>query len=235
MSSPSFKDIINAILHRLSLSLLRIRLFLQKKLNLTKRYQSDPFKKTNYSALREGNSRFEDINNNLPNEPLSCLDIGCNEGFFTFKMAERGGYCIGIDAGRNEIMVAEALKKTHCVENTLFSNTLLTEESFNGLPKFDVVIFLSVFHHIVRHNGLDNARHYMKAIYNINTKYLLFETGQPDEVNMSWSGEMGFMLPDIEKWVKNLLHEVGYIDIKVIGQHKAVKSDVDRLLFLAQK
>jgi len=210
-------------------------LFLQKRLKLTKNYQPNPFDIIESITLRDCSDRFDAISNNLPHTPLSCLDIGCNEGYFTFKFAERGGFCVGLDAGRNEIMIADAIKQLNSVNNIVFSNSDVTLESLKGLPKFSLVIFLSVFHHIVRHNGLEYAKQYMNEISNINSKYLVFETGQPDEVTMSWAEEMSFMLPNIQVWVEEMLKDIGYDNIKVIGQHQAVKSTVPRLLFLAEK
>jgi len=209
-------------------------LFIQNNLNLTKGYQPNPFI-LDGDSIRVCQDRFISIDSELPNEPLSCLDIGCNEGFFTFKIAERGGFCMGIDSGRNEIMIAESIKEINCIENVSFVNMKISLDSFKGLPSFDVIFLLSVFHHIVRHNDIEYAKIFMLELFVKNHKYLVFETGQPDEEGVDWTKDLFFMLPNPEAWVKNMLLSVGYSSVKVIGKNKSIKSSVPRLLFLATK
>ena len=230
-----YKALISVIINKISMWLTKTMLFLQRRFKLTKVYQPDPFNDINYSILRPSSDRFALIDNYLPNSPLSSLDIGCNEGYFTFKMAERGGFCVGVDSARNEIMIAKALSKIHSIHNAVFLNDSLRPKTLLGYAKFDVIIFLSVFHHIVRHNGLDYGLDFMRSLASINTQYLIFETGQPNEDGVGWTDDLAFMEPDVETWVKYMLTSVGYKKVTVIGQNKSVKSDVMRLLFLAEK
>ena len=103
---------------------------------------------------RASYGRLDAINNFLPeNEALSVIDVGCNLGFFTFKMAERGGFCIGIDYGRNEILAAKALAYKNSVDNIVFAQKEITPENASMLPKADMVICLSIFHHWIRKLG----------------------------------------------------------------------------------
>ena len=235
MIIPSIRDLANSLIFRLSTLMLRVRLYLQVRLKLTKNYQPNPFDRKKSSALRVCADRYDAISSNLPDSPLSCLDIGCNQGYFTLSFAERGGYCLGIDEDRNAIFIAEAIRQINSVQNAVFSNSMVELENIPGLPKFDVVIFLSVFHHIVRHNGLSYAPQYMRELSRRNANYLVFETGQPNEQTMVWAKDMEFMLPDIEKWVEEMLLDIGYEKVKVIGRYQAVRSEVPRLLFLAEK
>jgi hypothetical protein len=94
---------------------------------------------------------------------------------------------------------------------------------------------MSVFHHIARHNGLQYAEEFMLALSHINSKYLIFETGQPNELNTTWAEDLEFMRPNIEAWISEMLKRSGYKKISVIGKNHGVYSDVDRLLFLAEK
>ncbi len=168
-------------------------------------------------------------------KPLSCLDIGCNEGFFVFKLADRGGLCVGIDSGRNEIMTANSIKSIYQIDNVIFSNLYVKPKDITGFPVFDVVIFHSIFHHLVSNNGLEFAKDFVRKVASINSKYLIFETGQPNEKGVTWSDNMNFMLPDIDLWVKDMLMECGYTKVSVIGNSKSFRSDVQRSLFLAEK
>ena len=231
------KDYVNAALYRASILAHKLRYFAQKKLNLVKYYQPDPFSNGNCQAgsLRGGADRYHAISKVLPNGPLSCLDIGCNEGYFVFKMAERGGFCLGVDAGRNEIMIANSLAKIHKVNNVAFINEAIDLKKVRMFPEFDVVIFMSVFHHLARHNGLDYARNILQGLADSCGGYMIFETGQPDEENVSWTNDLDFMLPDVKEWCTQLLLGCGFQNVEVIGEHKAVNSTVPRYLFLATK
>jgi SAM-dependent methyltransferase len=229
-------DLTNTILYRIVIICIKIRIALQFKLKLTKAYQPSAFgERAQSGAGRECQDRFKDINSCLPDLPLSCLDIGCNEGYFVFRMSERGGFCHGIDKGRNEIMVADGLAKVNNINNISFSNAEIDIDYIAGLPHYDVVIFMSVFHHIARHNGLQYAEEFMLALSHINSKYLIFETGQPNELNTTWAEDLEFMRPNIEAWISEMLKRSGYKKISVIGKNHGVYSDVDRLLFLAEK
>ena len=61
-------------------------------------------------------------------EGKTCLDVGCNSGYFIFKLKERkAGQCIGIDLGEKFIKVAKGLNE--------------------GYFKFDLIICFSTFHY----------------------------------------------------------------------------------------
>ena len=231
------KGYLNAILYRASIFLLKMRVFCQDKLSLTKSYQPDPFVSTELQSKswRKSSDRFDTMIQSLPHQPFTCLDIGCNEGYFTFKMAEKGAYCLGVDAGRNEIMIADALAKIHKVNNISFVNLSVDSKIARLFPTFDVVIFMSVFHHLVRHNGLDDAKATLTSLSSICGKYMFFETGQPNEVGVSWAESLEFMLPDIQSWCTELLLEAGFREVKVVGEHPAVYCTTPRYLFLAIK
>jgi|SaaInlStandDraft_6_1057023.scaffolds.fasta_scaffold29851_2 SAM-dependent methyltransferase len=229
-------DITNAVLYKTVIACTKVRVWLQFKLKLTKAYQPSIFNERDQSkSSRECQNRFDDISNSLPDLPLSCLDVGCNEGYFTFRMSQRGGFCHGIDKGRNEIMIADGLAKINNINNVSFSNAEIDVDYISGLPHYDVIIFMSVFHHIARHNGLEYAEEFMSALSRINRKYLVFETGQPDELNTSWAEDLAFMGSDIESWVSKMLKKSGYNKISVIGKNSGIYSNVNRLLFLAEK
>src|SRR5438445_1729262 len=78
----------------------------------------------------------------------SVLDIGCNEGFFAFEAERRGAaYVLAIDsdvAARKKFYVVKHLLKSN-VEFLLLSVSDLHERT---IGRFDVTLFLSVFHHL---------------------------------------------------------------------------------------
>ena len=106
---------------------------------------------------------------NVTETPLKVLDLGCAQGFFSLNLAARGADVTGIDFLDKNVAVCNAL----ALENPDFKATFqhgqveAIIESLND-GDFDLVLGLSVFHHIIHAHGLDA------------TKSLLRKTG------MSW-------------------------------------------------
>lgn len=228
----------NVILHRLTLLGLRLRLVVQRVLRLTHEYQADPFAKGAPKST-EGRScvdRFAAFSTHLPDgTPLSVLDIGCNQGYFVFRMAERGGLCIGIDSDRNEVMYARAQAAIHRVPNTVFAEMTVDRESAKGLPAVDVTICLSIFHHWVRFFGADAAKDILRTVADRTRRYLIFETGQSEEKDAVWASEVAFMGPDSGVWIRSFLTELGFSTIHEAGPFATTVSNVPRTLYVAVK
>ena len=165
--------------------------------------------------------------------PLSVLDIGCNLGYFVFRMAERGGFWIGIDWGRNELMIAQATAYLNDVRNVAFSRIEVDEISVKRLPNVDMVICLSVFHHWVNRYGQKQALDMMTSLSQCAKKYLVFESGQPEEIDKPWSKKLSFMIPNGFTWIQEFLLRLGFNEVQSVGQFPTSVSDVPRDLFVA--
>lgn len=236
--SKKLRDIANALLFRFVLVGLRLRLWLQISCRLVEQYQPIPFAGPNQRAsarLRQCQDRFEAMSRVLPQRPLSVLDIGCNIGYFTFSMAQRGGFCLGIDVSRNDLMVAQALATLHQVGNVAFSELRIEPENASTLPRADVVICLSVFHHWVHRYGEETASKIMRGIADSACRYLVFETGQPEEKSKAWASSLEFMTPDSDNWTRCFLTELGFANVALLGEFDTSVSPVPRRLYLAER
>lgn len=81
----------------------------------------------------------------------SFLDIGCNIGAFCFEAHKRDAReSIGIDANPSRIQCANEIKSMWGYDNISFKTGKV--ESLDKVvgvqPRFDVVLFLSVYHHL---------------------------------------------------------------------------------------
>ena len=230
------KDRANAVINRTNRLMIRLRLGCQYRFGLLKGYQPNPFAQGGKESVssRECQDRLEAFSRLLPKEPFSFLDLGCNTGYFVFRLAERGGFGLGIDAGRNEIMVCESLATLHRVKNVAFSRLPLTSDNVLALPTFDVVILLSVFHHFVRHFGQESAMTMLSGVACKAKRFLVFETGQPDEES-SWARELWFMGDDPGAWCEDTLRSLGFDRTHRLGKFSTSVSGVKRHLLVGEK
>ncbi|MGN7613107.1 class I SAM-dependent methyltransferase [Magnetococcales bacterium HHB-1] len=235
------KDMINAAIYRLTKGLLLLRLQMQLRLSLIKRYQPLPDHDIEDNAdhqsiqddPRLSRQRLMAINAHLPEGPISSLDIGCNIGFFTLNIAKRGGLCIGIDIGRNEIMTAQSLVTQLNRGNATFAQMALNRSNISSLPQSDLVIFMSVYHHWVRHFGRDTADDMTQHLADKAGRFFVFETGQPDEIGAGWCDELTFMGEAPSVWITDYLYGLGFTKVVALGDFPTTVSKVSRGLYLA--
>ena len=212
---------------------IQVKLMMKYGLNS---YQPDPFGFINNVPVdRDIDGTFKKwnlIRENLPIEAYTALDIGCNIGFFSFKMAQgKADHVIGIDIERGPLLIAEKLKVLSRVENVGFCTLAVGPQNVNLLGQYDVILFLSVFHHLVYTFDFDTAKDVLRQLLLKTRKALFFETGQGDQ----GFGNMAASMPKINKndaelFFTDLLIDCGAISARVIGE-TALKNGVTRLLF----
>jgi len=108
--------------------------------------------------------RWWAIENELEGMEGSVLDIGCNMGFFTFQMARRGFFCLGVESEALPYHICNLIKETGEFNNAAFIKATVDENFCRILPTVDITFFLSVFHHVVRQSGLEGATGLMTAL-----------------------------------------------------------------------
>ena len=230
------KGLANAGMNRCNRILMRSRLGLQYRFGLLKDYQPDPFVELDGGSRsgRECSDRYEAFSGVLPKAPLSFMDLGCNTGYFVFRLASLGGFGLGIDIGRNEVMVCQTLAYLHRVRNVAFSRLELSPENVATLPTVDVVIFLSLFHHFVRRFGQESAVEMLSGVAKKANRFLVFETGQPDEKS-SWAQDLAFMGKDPLAWSEDTLQSLGFDRVHRLGRFSTSVSDVRRYLVMGER
>ena len=98
----------------------------------------------------------------------------------------------------------------------------------------DLVVFLSVFHHFVRYFGQDSALSMLSGIARKANRFLVFETGQPNEES-SWAHELAFMGDDPGAWSEDTLRSLGFDRVLRLGQFATSVSDVKRHLLVGER
>lgn len=170
------------------------------------------------------NSRDELDKIKLPKDMtgLTLLDIGCAEGFYCFEAVSYGcAQVVGIDIKPERIAEARNIcNKKNCT-NVLFLEMNLYD--IKNFDKFDIVLFLSVSHHL---KDLFGA---LQIIYDVTKKLLIAEI-EVSGSNDIRKDERGFQYPPKE-WVITTLKLVGWENILEIGSCK----NENRIVFHAIK
>lgn len=96
---------------------------------------------------------------------LQVLDLGCAQGYFCFALQELGCQVTGIDFLKENIEICEALKAENGLQCT-FKNEKLTREFVEGLKEYDIVLCLSLIHHVCHEHGFEYARSVFEALAN---------------------------------------------------------------------
>ena len=181
--------------------------------------------------------RLDTIKKVLSSHPISsALDIGCNVGFFSFSLAEQGIPVVGVEMDRKFFRTACYAKKRIGLKNIGFLNLEIDNDTAVLLPKTDLILLLSVWHHWVKYHGLDSATKLLNTIWKKSNRMMFFETGENE---MPQDFHLPEMLPNPKEWLTNYLAETcKESEVRHLGTFKAfapggneVKSTIERNLF----
>jgi len=153
--------------------------------------------------------------------PLRVLDLGCAQGFFSLNLAARGSLVVGLDFAPANVAVCQALAAEHPSLNATFLTGRIEEfAALIGPDDFDLVLGLSVFHHLVHEHGVAAicaligrlAAHIPHGLYELALK------GEP----LYWG-------PSQPEDPRTLL--AGYRAVRRLGEHATHLSSIGRPLF----
>jgi O-antigen chain-terminating methyltransferase len=103
--------------------------------------------------------RIHDALQRLFGRPLMVLDLGCAQGYFSLHLAKRGAFVQGIDFLDKNVAVCNALAQENPALQVRFSTGRVEAVIASLQPgQYDLVLGLSVFHHIVHEKGLDAVK-----------------------------------------------------------------------------
>lgn len=165
------------------------------------------------------------------------LDLGCNEGFFSFECEKRGAKVIGIELDKNWFQ--KALKR----KNEISSFVNFLNEDWNSLPtlnyKFDIVLFLAAFHYIK-----NNQLQILRNVFDKMKKNGLFIL----EAGVIEKNEGAFLIESIKRpagdvcqftnkfTLEKLLKDSGFNNIRFYGKSvQVVGDDIPRYVVHATK
>lgn len=193
------------------------------------------FSGTQHQTVRACTDRWAVINPELPATGFA-LDVGCQNGFFSFLMAKRGLVTVGVEKDETSVRVCQTLAIANELLPVSFLNMEVSVSTVRNLPGADVVLCLSIFHNWVRDLGFVEADRIMRIIARNTRSVLFFETGQSDQTEVGWAKELSFMGKNPEVWVEEYLKNIGFKHVKKIGTFSGNnKHSSERALFVAHK
>lgn len=158
-------------------------------------------------SRKKTDSRLGIILDHLDPENKKILDVGCSNGFFCYELAKMGAIVSGVDKNKEVISLNNKITKYFGLNINFFENNV-DLNFFKNLSDYDVILFLSVLHHIFHHcrqKPLELCNEIIKSISK-KTNLLIFEIGQSAEP-FTWSKKLFLMEPDPKQWIINNLFE----------------------------
>lgn len=121
--------------------------------------------------------RMEAVSNKIAKSGVSVLDIGCAEGLFSLGLAQRGCTVLGVEGKLTRVVQAYADAAKNGLSRVTFMNLNVNSDFIKSLPKFDYVLLLAVWHHMVKRESLTVATENLKYLWDKSNIGLVFETG----------------------------------------------------------
>jgi SAM-dependent methyltransferase len=111
---------------------------------------------------------------------VSCLDVGCHEGFYSIAMARRGMHrVVGIDVRENNLCKARFVAEALEVSNLSFFQANCERLSEEQVGRFDLTLFLGVLYH------LENPMLCLRNLSTVTKELAIIETQVIDEIEGS--------------------------------------------------
>ena len=155
--------------------------------------------------------------------PLHVLDLGAAQGYFSFSLAEVGATVHGIDYLDENIAVCKKLASEYKNLDVSFQSGRI-EEFISQLEigQYDLVLGLSVFHHIVFEQGILTVTEMLSNLAN-KVEVGIFEFAQSSEP-LYWAEAQ----PDRSFDLLN-----GFAFVHELSQHETHLSNITRPLYFS--
>ena len=173
---------------------------------------------------RDCGQRWDIIEPHLPPDARSALDLGCAQGFFTVQLARRGLIAIGVDNLSSALDVGWHQCRTNDISGVGFIKEDITHEFVERLPQFDVVVFLSLMHHLMCIHGVEWCAELLRRLRQKVKMALFFDMGHSREYLHEWHELLPDMGPNPSEWITKFLETQGFRDPQIIGSVPADKN-----------
>lgn len=153
----------------------------------------------------------------------SAVDVGCNVGWFSVQLALHGVVTVGVECDPKYYRTALHAARRLGLRNLGLLVLEVSRETLQVVPPADAVLYLSVWHHVVKDRGLDVASDVLEGLWLRANRVLFFETG---ETELPASYGLPPLTPDARTWLHDYLERtcVG-ATVCHLGAHPAFAPD----------
>lgn len=187
-------------------------------------------------SKRDWKQRWNMIRRELESyQASSVMDIGCAEGWFLRRAAEDlGCFALGVEMDNTRIIPSEVARLHDGVERCAILKAQVSSHDLVKLPHCDVVLCLSVVHHIMYSEGVEAASEFVAALSTRANKAIIFEMGTSEEADAWWGDRMPAMPEGQHQFIRSFLESSGLINIRQLGNTLSIGKDAERILFIAE-
>lgn len=150
--------------------------------------------------------------------PLRVLDLGCAQGYFSLSLAERGAKVLGIDFLDLNVDVCRSLADEFPQFDITFECDRIEDVIERSVDdSYDIVLGLSVFHHVIHEHGLERTAWLMSRLADISS-FSVFEFALASEP-LYWAAS----LPKEERTLLTpfeFAHCLAYFPTHLSEQHR---------------
>jgi hypothetical protein len=149
----------------------------------------------------------------------TAIDIGANAGYFSIELGRLGIHTIALESEPGQIRMALLAVKRSGVDDVGVMAYKLRPDNLDLLPTVDCTLFLSLWHHLVRWEGMTAATAMLQELWRRTDRVMFFDTG---ETEMPPSFRLPEMHPDAETWLSTYLADSCQgAQIEHLGRHAA--------------
>jgi len=170
-------------------------------------------------------------NNNIK----SVVDIGCAEGFYVLQAAKESGcFSLGVDADIRRLSIAVDQLSLEKFFSAGFFLGVIDEKLLDKMPKVDMVIFMSVMHHMMYMEDKEYCLSFLKKLRTKISGIMIFEMGQSNELKNKWAKQLPDMGENPHEWIKKFILSAGFSKVEKIGESDSYNKDQNRAIFKAE-
>lgn len=154
--------------------------------------------------------------------PLKVLDLGCAQGFFSLSLASKGATVQGIDFLDKNIAVCKTLADENKSFDVQFETGRIEDIIESIMPReYDLVIGLSVFHHLVHEHGVEVVKKLLSKLAN-SVHAIILELAVKEEP-LYWA-------PSLPEHAYELIDDCSFY--KKIAQYDTHLSNISRPMYV---